>query len=573
MSKYDIYFVLNSAYMKFGRIFLESLYDKVNMDNVRYIYLSDTGLNDIDKKYVESFDNVKIVNSGIVTDFKGGSWGEDWHKTVASKTIILKELLNHNELPIVMVDGDCMFVDDIETLIDDKYDLQICHRPNVPHCPYLASFVVLQPNQKAKVFLDKWIQIIENTKVIENGMVRAKESPALGFTVDKLSNEVSIQNVSFDVVSVTESKNITSETKIVHFKGSSLSKDFDELYQKRVISRGFEDMVDKYLKEDLNLMFLCSKRYYDKKMSRVRFHSMEATSEICNTMWWGPGWEGYDNNLTVQENINRVETKPDMIVTYKPLDMKDMKNVDVPVCLRYNETYDWEWTIKEIDDSGAEFIVFHHEADLEIPMSKYQEHYGDKVKCVYVPHCAEKSVYKKMDVDKEYDVLLIGATGYKSKLGYHYPLRDRMVNLIQKLSSEYKVGVWQRPPGRIDDAYNNKSAIEFATAINKTKICVTDSGLPKSRFGKYIEVPMCGTALAADIPNNCEEFKDFVIDINMEMSDEEILNKLKFYLDNSPERRILEGIGLEWSKKNTQQDYARMFINEIKEFLTDARDS
>ena len=102
---------------------------------------------------------------------------------------------------------------------------------------------------------------------------------------------------------------------------------------------------------------------------------------------------------------------------------------------------------------------------------------------------------------------------------------------------------------------------------------MTDSGLPRSRFGKYIEVPMCGTALAADIPNNCEEFKDFIIDIDMTMSDEEILNKLKFYLDNSPERRILEGIGLEWSKKNTQQDYARMFINEIKEFLTDARDS
>ena len=52
--QYDIYFVLNSAYIKFGKIFLESLHDKVNVKNVRNIYLSDTGLNDTDKKYVES---------------------------------------------------------------------------------------------------------------------------------------------------------------------------------------------------------------------------------------------------------------------------------------------------------------------------------------------------------------------------------------------------------------------------------------------------------------------------------------------------------------------------------------
>ena len=78
---------------------------------------------------------------------------------------------------------------------------------------------------------------------------------------------------------------------------------------------------------------------------------------------------------------------------------------------------------------------------------------------------------------------------------------------------------------------------------------------------------MCGTALAADIPNGCDEFNDFLIDINMDMSDEEILNKLKFYLENSSERRILEEAGLKWSEGYTQQDYARMLISEIKSYI------
>ena len=567
--KYSVYFTLNSSYIKFGRIWIESLHDKVNMNNVKNIFISDTGLKRKDREYFLNFDKVKIVDSGVISNFDEGTWGKGWHQSVTSKTKVLKELVKNNEEPIVMVDGDCMFLNDISHLINTDYDLQICHRPHLEQLgvAHLASFVSIN-NKKCLDFIDEWIDEIKKTSIVdEQGKVKAKETPSLSRVVRNNINNYNIQNIPENWVSVMRLNEVTENSVIAHFKGSDISNTFDELFEKRVIGRGWENMVDKYIKEDLNLMFLCSKKYYDKKMSRVRFHSMEAVSEITNTMWWGPGWDGYDDNLTVQQNIDRIETKPDMIVTYKPLDMRDMKSVDVPVCLRYNETYDWEWTLKEIDDSGAEFIVFHHENDLHIPMSEYQKHYGDKVKCVYVPHCAEKSIYKKMDIEKEYDVLLIGAVGYNSKIGQHYPLRDRMVNLIQRLSPKYKVGIWQRPPGRIEKAYDNKSAIQFAEAINKAKICVTDSGAPKSRFGKYIEVPMCGTSLAADIPNDCEEFKDFVIDINMDMTDEEILDKLIFYLENSSERRILEEAGLKWSENYTQQDYARDFVSKIKLYL------
>ena len=102
-----------------------------------------------------------------------------------------------------------------------------------------------------------------------------------------------------------------------------------------------------------------------KKMSRVRFHGMEAIGNVSNLMWWGPGWEGYNNEKTVQENIDLVEDKFDLIVTYKPLEMKGMKDVNIPVCLRYNEMYDVEWTRKEIDKSGAPMVICHHENDMQ----------------------------------------------------------------------------------------------------------------------------------------------------------------------------------------------------------------
>ena len=61
---------------------------------------------------------------------------------------------------------------------------------------------------------------------------------------------------------------------------------------------------------------------YRDKMSRVRFHGMKALSELTDVTWWGDGWPDYDTNLTVQENVDKLETKPDLIVTFKPLKLK-----------------------------------------------------------------------------------------------------------------------------------------------------------------------------------------------------------------------------------------------------------
>ena len=38
---------------------------------------------------------------------------------------------------------------------------------------------------------------------------------------------------------------------------------------------------------------------------------------------------------------------------------------------------------------------FHHENDEHIPMSRYQDHYGDKIKFVHIPHCDEEEVFKQ----------------------------------------------------------------------------------------------------------------------------------------------------------------------------------
>ena len=56
----------------------------------------------------------------------------------------------------------------------------------------------------------------------------------------------------------------------------------------------------------MKIAYLCDKEHYLKKMSRVRFHSMEGIERVCgqgNFLWTGPNWENWNKDKTVDENL------------------------------------------------------------------------------------------------------------------------------------------------------------------------------------------------------------------------------------------------------------------------------
>ena len=96
----------------------------------------------------------------------------------------------------------------------------------------------------------------------------------------------------------------------------------------------------------MHILYLVSKKIWLTKMSRVRFHGIKALSNLCNIHISGIGWSDYNNNLTVQENIDSMQEKFDICIAYKPLELKNYKDINIPKCLRYNEMYDINWTFK-----------------------------------------------------------------------------------------------------------------------------------------------------------------------------------------------------------------------------------
>ena len=101
----------------------------------------------------------------------------------------------------------------------------------------------------------------------------------------------------------------------------------------------------------MKILFLVNQQTYHTKMSRVRFHGIRALEKIATVKYWGLHWPNYNINWTVQKNLDNMQDKFDICIAYKPLELKNFKDINIPKCIRYNEMYDVQWTLKEIKES------------------------------------------------------------------------------------------------------------------------------------------------------------------------------------------------------------------------------
>ena len=218
--KYNIMVVLNSSYFNFGKVFMNSLHKKLNLSNIDTIFLVDIGLSEEHKDFFNNFEKVKIYDSELKTDFDdGGTWGVGWQTSVGAKTIMFKHILEQTDLPLVMVDGDCIFVKDFYELIDNSVDIQACKRNN--SVPYLASFVVAQNNSRSVEFIDKWIKNIS-----KKPLNVPRESPSLGETISQFGNKINFKPIDRNSIINKTVANIAKEefVKEISYPNTSMGR-------------------------------------------------------------------------------------------------------------------------------------------------------------------------------------------------------------------------------------------------------------------------------------------------------------------------------------------------------------
>lgn len=309
----------------------------------------------------------------------------------------------------------------------------------------------------------------------------------------------------------------------------------------------------------VNILHICDKKYYKRKMSRVRFHYMRALEKlpgVASFKYWGNGWLDYDSSISLQENINKLDTVYDLIICYKPLEHIGFKDVKIPKVISYNEMEPFERTLNEIKESGACLVICHHKNEMDRFVKAYPE-----VKYVHIPHCSDPKFFKDYGLEKIYDIVVVGRLSSEA-----YPLRTRLSQIVQSMAPQYTIKIHTHPGYDIKNAHDDHLTVDFAKFINQSKIAVFCSGKDHTRFSKYSEVAACAAAVAADIPDDDlsrEEMKDFVIELSMSMSDEEIKNKLVNYLNNPELLKRCVDLGRVFANKYTTQYYAKRMLEEI----------
>lgn len=208
---FNVMTVLNSDYFDFGKLFVNSFYDNVDLSRIHKLYVYDTGLSEDDKKYLSVFPQMEVVSTGLNTKH-GMLHDEDWRRNVYSKTAFLLQVIEKDSLPTVMIDSDCLFLSNFVDLIPENYDFVACRREEQEaFCEYIASFFVINSIEKASDFIREW------REEMYYGTENHKESPALSRLIDKGGYHV--YGIKEDLVSYTGTE-ITEDITIAHMKST-----------------------------------------------------------------------------------------------------------------------------------------------------------------------------------------------------------------------------------------------------------------------------------------------------------------------------------------------------------------
>jgi len=303
----------------------------------------------------------------------------------------------------------------------------------------------------------------------------------------------------------------------------------------------------------VKILYLCNKHYWLTKMSRIRFLGIDAIARHpgVELVRDGPGWDGF-----VDAGDSERRHKPDIVIWYKPLGIPGHANVKAPKALRLNEMYDRTVTSREINDTGTD-IVIHHHANEDLPW--YRKHCPN-THFINVPHCADPEIFRDYKQPRQRDIVIVGSLNEE-----HYPFRCRLARVLPRLMPDRTVYIHQHPGYEHADAYTNRYLKEYARMLNQSRIAVTCSSKWRYRLGKYSEIPLCHTALAADIPDDgAPLFRTFVIELDPKDSDEEIAARLEHYLETGLWRdRAATGLAATYFSYKID-DYARQVVRNLR---------
>lgn len=155
-------------------------------------------------------------------------------------------------------------------------------------------------------------------------------------------------------------------------------------------------------------------------------------------------------------------------------------------------------------------------------------------KAMYKPYAANPNVYRKLGLEKKYDVAFVGAY-YGTRPYYIKYLRDNGINVFAKGQG------WEE---------GEATPVEMVEIFNQAKIVLGFAGVGISDDifilkGRDFEVPLTGSLYMTQRHDELKEYFDLGTDIETFATKEELLEKVHYYLNQDEKREQIAQHGYE----------------------------
>lgn len=318
-------------------------------------------------------------------------------------------------------------------------------------------------------------------------------------------------------------------------------------------------------------------------------YDMECVKRACDTQMYGPGWPNYENS-DLSEIIKQVygDENPDVVYSYftpnEKVSAVYINHYNIPERLhRFPTGFDkvngvtkifalsdfWARSPQQfaIDLGGLEFS--HLFSCFTPPYARKKDFYSffsekirNHMQFVAHPRCVEETCFKDYGLEKNVDVITLGAMSnfYLFRRHMHRTLSDQHKSIGISYKNYVHCGANFRHSTFVRD--------EYAQAISQARMLVSCGGRYHLAFNKIFEAMGCGTLYVGERPYGEKELH-MEDGINyIAVNRDNFLEKIKYYAENDAEReRIVANAKQTFKEYYTIDSRAKEFAKRLKKNL------
>jgi hypothetical protein len=318
-------------------------------------------------------------------------------------------------------------------------------------------------------------------------------------------------------------------------------------------------------------------------------YDMMAIQSGAETKTYGPGWAGYDTTdlPTIIKKLYG-DDKPDVIYSYftesERVGDVYMHHYNIPESLRhFPQNMDKVKGVTKIfglSDFWAR-MPQRYKKDLSRsdfdycfccftpPFSSEKDFYSffDKSVCnrmefISHPRCIDPECYKDYGLQKQYDVITVGA------MWNFYKFRGYMHNVLSQKHKGMGIRYKNYSHCGINYTHNGFVRERYAQAINQSHMLVSCGGRYHLAFNKIFESMACRTLYVGEKPYGEKELhmEDGVNYVAV--TPDNFIDKIKYYLEHPEEMEFIKENGMKMCKKyHTIDARAKDFAKLLEDIL------